>query len=411
MRYVICDYSGHPFQVELSRCLAARGHDVLHVHYAGFQTPKGKLAVFPDDPVGFNVAALRTAGQFNKGDFLRRRFLESRVGTLAAARALAFRPDVVVGCNMPLDAQNRLKSACTQNGIPFVFWLQDIYSHAIHHYLSAKLGVLGSAVGQHYKRLEGRLLRTSDAVVAISTKFRASLELWGVDRERVSVIPNWAPLSEISPIGKDNEWARSHGLSEKLVALYTGTLGLKHDPRLLLELAKRGNNQGLTVVVISEGAAAQWLAERKREEGVGNLVLLPFQPMELYPQVLGAGDIMLAMVDEEAAKFSVPSKILSYIAAGKPIVASIAEDNDAAVTIAAAHAGIVVAPSNPQALFAAVMTLAADPERRRCHGSSARSYAETQFEIDGITDQFERMFAAALRPRLRQQHLAPATVA
>lgn len=52
MRILICDYSGHPFQVELSRGLAARGHAVLHLHFADFQTPKGNLRVLPGEASG-----------------------------------------------------------------------------------------------------------------------------------------------------------------------------------------------------------------------------------------------------------------------------------------------------------------------------------------------------------------------
>lgn len=392
MRLVVCDYSGHPFQVELSRALAARGHEVLHLHFADFQTPKGKLQRLPDDPPGFAVEGLRLARGFDKRAFLRRRFWEAKVGALAGARASAFGAELVVGCNMPLDAQRRLQQACRRNRIAFVFWLQDVYSHAIHHYLSARLGLLGSAIGRHYMRLEGRLLRRSDAVVAISEKFRVPLERWGVAQERVRIIPNWAPLSEIRPVPKDNDWARAHGLVTKLVALYTGTLGLKHDPAMLRDLARSGTAQGLDVVVVSEGAAAQWLAAEKEAQGIANLTLLPFQPMERYPEVLGAGDILLAMVGEEAAGFSVPSKILSYLAAGKPIVASITADNDAAATIGEAKAGMVVAPGDDAGFCKAVLRLARDEAQRRRLGDNARAFAESHFAIAAIADRFQDLF-------------------
>jgi colanic acid biosynthesis glycosyl transferase WcaI len=397
MRLVICDYSGHPFQVELSRALALRGHDVLHLHFSDFPTPKGKLRLLPDDPPGFAVEGLSLKRGFDKQAFLRRRFWEAKVGALAAARALAFRADAVVGCNMPLDAQRKLQHACLASKTPFVFWLQDVYSRAICHYLRERFGFPGGAIGRYYQRLEGAMLRRSDAVVAISEKFRPPLEAWGVPRDRVRVMPNWAPLSEIYPVPKDNDWARTHGLERKLVALYTGTLGLKHDPALLLSLAQAGAAQGLEVVVISEGAAAEWLAAQKRARGVVNLTLLPFQPMERYPEVLGTGDILLAMVDEEASIFSVPSKILSYLAAGKPIVASIRCDNDAAATIVQAQAGRVVAPGNSAAFCQAVGALAADSTLRMELGRNARTFAESRFGIDGIAKSFEQVFAGALR--------------
>ena len=398
MRIVICDYAGHPFQAELSRCLARRGHPVLHLHFADLQAPKGQLTVQPGDSPNFHVAGITTGQVFDKGQFLKRRFLEAKVGRLMAARAADFAPDVVVGCNMPLDAQKRLRQACAARGVAFVVWLQDIVSQATYHFLSEKLGLIGRLIGQHYLRLEAKLLRSSEAIVAISDKFVRPLEQWGVDPHKVRVVPNWATLSEISPVAKDNDWARQHGLHDKPVALYTGTLGLKHDPALLLQLAQASAASGLQVVVVSEGAGPNWLARRKAELGVANLTILPFQPMERYPEVLGAGDILLAMIGREAAGFSVPSKILSYLAAGKPVVASIAADNDAAATIRAANAGIIVEPGDIAAFCGSVQRLNADPDKCRRLGLNARRFAEGSFDVDAKAALFEDTFAAILRP-------------
>lgn len=411
MRIVICDYAGHPFQAELSRCLARRGHPVLHMYFADLQAPKGQLAVQPEDSANFHIAGISTGRTFDKRQFLKRRFLEAKVGDLMAARAVEFGPDVVVSCNMPLDAEKRLRKASATRGAAFVIWLQDIVSKATYHFLSEKLGLLGRIIGRHYLRLQASLLRSSDAIIAISDKFLQPLEEWGVDPHKIRVVPNWATLSEISPVAKDNDWARRHGLHDKFVALYTGTLGLKHDPALLLQLAQASAQSGLKVVVVSEGAGPNWLARRKVGLGVDNLTILPFQPMELYPEVLGAGDILLAMIGREAAGFSVPSKILSYLAAGKPVVASIAADNDATATIREARAGIVVEPGDVAGFCDAVRRLAADPEECRRLSRNARLFAESRFDVEAKAAQFEETFAAIRRPAaqpVRIRSLEPA---
>ena len=159
---------------------------------------------------------------------------------------------------------------------------------------------------------------------------------------------------------------------------------------------------------MSEGAGANWLAQRKNELGLDNLTILPFQPMEQYPEVLGAGDMLLAMVGEEAAAFSVPSKILSYLAAGKPIIASIAGDNDAAATIRAAQAGEIVAPGDQAAFAAAAIKLAADAPLRQQRGQNARAFAERRFDIRSIGDRFENIFADTLQARATRTKTAPA---
>lgn len=396
MRIVVCDYSGHPFQIELSRSLADRGHTVLHLHFAEFQTPKGQIDALADDAPGFTIEAVSLGEPFAKDRFARRLFQEIRIGGLIAERAMRFAPDLVVGCNMPLDAQQRLRQACANEKVPFVFWLQDIYSAAIGHYLTERLGLVGRLIGNRYARLERALLRSSDAIVAISERFLPKLAEWDVPPERVAVVLNWASLSEIRPVGKDNEWARRQGLADKTVALYTGTLGLKHNPAILLDLARAGAARALQVVVASEGKAAAWLEQTAKAEGVDNLTVLPFQPMQLYPELLGTGDILLAILGAEAASFSVPSKILSYLAAGKPVVAAIAHDNDAARTIEAIGAGKVVAPDDNMGFIDRVMTLADNPELRRSMGANARAFAEANFAIDTIADRFEAVFADAI---------------
>ncbi len=399
MRIVVCDYSGHPFQLELSRHLASRGHDVLHLHFTEFQTPKGALTRRAGDAATFTVEGVSLGREFAKDRFLRRRFQEIAIGRSMAARALRFEPNVVVGCNMPLDAQSELQRACVGAGIAFVFWVQDIYSDAIHHYLGAKLGRIGFALGRYYRRIEGRLLRASDAVIAISRKFGEPLEQWGVSPEKIAVIANWAPLSEVQPVGKDNDWARRHGLHDKIVVLYTGTLGLKHDPMLLLDLARAGEKHAVHVVVASQGTAANWLARQAHELSIGNLTLVPFQPIELYPELLGTGDVLVALIGEEASAFSVPSKILSYLAAGKPIVASIAEDNDAAEMIKEAGAGFVTAPNDTADFIDKVLTLTSDAAMADKMGQSGLRFANSHFDIGDITDRFESVFDAALARR------------
>ncbi len=79
--------------------------------------------------------------------------------------------------------------------------------------------------------------------MVISEDFLPLLRRWGVDEARIAVIENWAPLDELPVLPRDNEWAREHGLADRFVFLYSGTLGFKHDPSLLLELARWARRQ------------------------------------------------------------------------------------------------------------------------------------------------------------------------
>ena len=72
----------------------------------------------------------------------------------------------------------------------------------------------------------------------------------------MSCRPDWAPLDELVPGARDNGWARRQGLPVDAVRLlYAGTLGRKHNPRLLLELLDAVPHRGVdaTLTVVSRG--------------------------------------------------------------------------------------------------------------------------------------------------------------
>jgi glycosyltransferase involved in cell wall biosynthesis len=178
---------------------------------------------------------------------------------------------------------------------------------------------------------------------------------------------------------------------DKRVLLYSGTLGFKHNPQLFLELATEFRREDdVRIVVISEGYGAEWLSLRSGE--FPQLVLLPYQSAENYHKALAAADVLVAILDPTAAKYSVPSKILSYMTAGRPILAAIPGDNLAARTINAACAGLIVEPENSAELRRSARSLVKDGDCRRRLGAAGLAYARANFDIDGIAARFEELF-------------------
>lgn len=388
------DYSGHAFTVELARELSRRGHEVLYLYSRDFQTPKGDLALGPDDPSTFAVEGLSIGAPFQKYDFFARRRQELDYGRLVRRRVEAWSPDVVIGCNNPLDPQRLIQNWCMSHGIPFVFWLQDIYSNAIKSVLRKRIPLLGYAVGSWYEAMEKRLLRRARHVVAITDDFVPPLLAWGVRPDSITVIENWAPKDKIVALPRDNSWRRSQSLSDKRVLMYTGTLGLKHNPDLLLAVAAAFQSEpDVAIVVASEGKYADHVRSEAQARGLTNLKVLPFQPFDAYAAVLATGEVMLAMIEPDAASYSVPSKVLSYLCAGKAIVLAAEENNLAARILNRSGAGIVVAPHDGAAFTAAIRKFLADAQTRRDAESRARSYAERHFDVAMIARRFEKILA------------------
>lgn len=395
MRILVHD-SGHAFPVQLSRWLARRGHEVLHLYAASMHMPRGPVAPRADDPLGFTIRGLSLGRPIEKYNYIRRVFDERAYGKLLAQEIERARPDVMLGGTSAADIQAAAATTCRRLGIGFVFWAQDLNAIAIDRLLRRRLPVLGALAGRYYLGLERRLLRDSDAVVAISEDFLPTFASWGIARERVAVVENWAPRDELPPRPRDNAWAREHGLADKLVFLYSGTLGLKHNPDLLLQLARRfADRLEIRVVVVSEGLGAAWLRDRQRE--APNLVLLPYQPFDRLPDVAATGDVLIAILEPDAGAFSVPSKVLTYLCAGRPILGAIPPENLAARTIARAGAGLTVPPDDLAAFLAAAERLVDDAAARAWYGNNALDYADKTFDIRAIGARFEAILEAARR--------------
>src|SRR6266545_7089102 len=105
LRIALHDYSGHPFQIELSRELARRGHDVTHLHCPSYVTGKGALETRPSDPDTLTIVPVPLASSFAKHSPWKRPLQEIEYGRRLSGAIARMRPDVVVSANCPLLAQ------------------------------------------------------------------------------------------------------------------------------------------------------------------------------------------------------------------------------------------------------------------------------------------------------------------
>lgn len=367
---------------------------MIHAYADFLQTPRGALERQPSDPENFSIHPIGISRPFQKHNFLRRRFQEREYGRNVAVLINRLRPDWVISGNTPTEAQALLLAASHRSGARFVSWVQDFYGIAVDRLLRSRLPGIGHCIGGYYRYLERRVLQQSDRIVLITEDFRPLVAAMGISDDRIRVIENWAPIDELPLRPKRNAWSEAQGLADKFVFLYSGTLGMKHNPELLLRLAERfSNDREVRVVVISEGPGIEWLQDRAIQRGMHNLVLMPFQPFERMPEVLGAADVLVAILEPDAGVFSVPSKVLTYLCAGKPLLAAMPTKNLAARTIERAGAGVVIATHDAPAFVSAGDRLLACAESQPPLGHNARTYAERVFDIEEITNAFEELIA------------------
>jgi glycosyltransferase involved in cell wall biosynthesis len=393
------DYTGHPPQVHVGRELARRGHTVLYAYAAMIQTPRGNLDRQPGDPPGLNIVGVGIRGVFRKHAYFKRQLQEIYYGYAVARVAAAFAPDIVIASDTPLFPLNSLRKLAQRRSAAFVFWMMDVYGLAVRDGLAKRLPILGDLIGGFYISFEKYLVRRSDHVIVISEGFRDLVNQWGARPERLDTLPLWAPLEDIPLREKDNPWSRKHGLSSTTNIVYSGTLGLKHNPHHLVTLAQRLASRGdVRVLVISEGLGATFLKEQKALLKLTNLEIMSYQPFSDLPDVFGSADVLLVLLEPEAGVFSVPGKVLSHLCAGRPQVGLIPRENRATRVINESRGGVAIDVQHPDDFIEAVVRLIKSPEERATLGRNARAYAEREFDIARIGELFERMMTKPLRP-------------
>ena len=111
--------------------------------------------------------------------------------------------------------------------------------------------------------------------------------------------------------------------------------------------------------------------------------------------MLASGDVLVALLEADAAEFSIPSKVLSYLAAGRPVVGMMPAGNPAAHDIQTVG-GVVVPPSHEGADTAAAWVASTSQDERATIGVAARHYAEQHFDVDKKAAEFNELIEAML---------------
>ncbi len=175
--------------------------------------------------------------------------------------------------------------------------------------------------------------------------------------------------------------------------MYCGTLGNKHHPELLLSLAEKLRNRSDVRRHCRGRGRGRRLASRPTGVGaLANLLLLPFQSFEDYPNVLAAADVHVTLLNREASAYALPSKVMSQLCSARAQAAIVPRDNQGATLVAEAEAGVVFTPDEFEAAAAAIEKMLADVELRRRYGENGRRYAVERLSTDAVVSRYEELF-------------------
>lgn len=295
---------------------------------------------------------------------------------LAAVAAAAARGpfDAVVALSPPITLAFAARLAALRHDCPLILNVQDVFPDVAVTVGELKSPWLVRLAG----RLERSAYRTTNAITVVSTDLEANIRVKLADIPHppvVETIPNFTDTANLRPLDRITDYRVEHGLGDRTVVMYAGNLGHSQSLDLVVEAARRHRHRDdLTYVINGGGVRSQDLAAVSSE--LPNLVVVDYQPVERLAEVLATADIHAVPLRAGLASASVPSKVYSVMAAGRPVVASVDPGSEVARMVIDAGAGLVVPPDDPDAFVAAVEYLGSEVELRNRMGIAGRAWVE-----------------------------------
>ncbi len=289
--------------------------------------------------------------------------------------------------------------------VPVVYNVQDIFPD-----VAVEVGALTNPrVIRFAEWLERFTYHRCDAVTVLSDDLRRNVEAKIADGSTpVRVIPNFVDSERIQPGPARNSYRDDFDLGDRTVVMYAGNVGFSQPLGLMIEAARAMSDRDDVVFVINGGGSGRPALE-EQATGLDNVRFIDFQPSERLPEVLAAADVHVIALRKGLARASVPSKLYSILAAGRPVLASIDPDTEVTRVIDQSGAGIVVEPENPAGFLTALCRLLDSPERRTRMGEKGRAFVEAWVSPAGVAsayiDLFEELRAGhqPARPRARPE--------
>jgi len=271
--------------------------------------------------------------------------------------------------------------------IPVVFWVQDLWPES----LSATGVVQSGKILKLVERLVRFIYSRCDRVLVQSKAFSPSIESLGIDTGRIQYFPNSAE-EHYKPLTVEPDATERAALPNGFQVMFAGNIGAAQDFNTILEAAEKLKDfPDIHWVIVGDGRMRPWVESRIQERCLTDTVhLLGRYPAEAMPRFFSLADVLLVSLKREPIfELTIPSKVQSYLACAKPIVATI--DGEGARIIKESGAGLTCPAENPDALADMVLKMyhmsKTDLQEM---GFKGRRYFEQHFERNMLLDRLDK---------------------
>jgi glycosyltransferase involved in cell wall biosynthesis len=226
--------------------------------------------------------------------------------------------------------------------ISYIIIAYDIYPQILD-----KMGILNksSVLYKFWKWLNIKVYNNASKIISIGEDMTNIIqrEMCVNDISKIELIYNWSDKKKVFPIAKENnKFIIDNGFSGKKILLYSGTMGSTHNIEDILNAAEELSNETeILFLFIGSGAKEILVKKYMANSGNSNVLLFPFQPIEIISQTLSSASMSFVCLDSNFTGLSVPSKSYGVLAARVPIIGIMDSNSEISKTIERFNCGIV----------------------------------------------------------------------
>jgi colanic acid biosynthesis glycosyl transferase WcaI len=269
---------------------------------------------------------------------------------------------------------------------PMMFWVQDLWPESLR-----ASGVVRSPwIIRPIEKLVRFTYERCDRILVVSEGFVPRIEAMGADTGRVRYWPQWAEAL-YKPVEVEEDVPERSQMPDGFKVVFAGNVGAAQSFETIVAAAEKLKDYPeIHWVVLGDGRKKRWVEEQVRKLGLEDRVrLLGNRPMGSMPRYFALADAMLVTLKKDLIfSLTVPGKVQSYLACGRPVVASL--DGEGARVIEEARAGLTAPAEDADALAKAVLKLyEMSSEERGVLGRRSRFYFEEHFERENLLDRLE----------------------
>jgi colanic acid biosynthesis glycosyl transferase WcaI len=365
-----------PYTTDLCETLAANGasvHAVVGIPHYPQWTVEAPYRTGLRHRETHNQVRVTRSRHFvpRRQDVVRRGLYELTFGIGAAAASHRDRPDLVLGVTPNLAGAAAAARLARRRRVPLGIVVQDLVGLG-----ARQSGIRGGArVADRIAELEASVLRRADRVAIITDAFRQPLLDSGIAPDRVEVLPNYVHVTS-STVDRDAARRKLGWPLDRAIAVHAGNMGLKQGLDSVVEAARLADQQQSDMLFLLVGDGSMRRSLERQAAGTSSIRFVDPLSREDFPLALAAADCLLINERPSVQDMSMPSKLTSYLAAGRAVIAATGPTSAAAAELRRSGAGVLVAPGDAAGLLDAVQRVARDPELTTTLGHAGRRYAE-----------------------------------